>query len=39
MFFSQVATVVEFSPGQESFVKELTAIREELVKVILLYAK
>lgn len=34
----KVATVVEFSPGQESFVKELTAIREELVKVILLYA-
>ena len=34
-----MTTVVEFSPGQESFVEELTTIREDLVKVILLHAR
>ncbi|XP_050686740.1 glutamate [NMDA] receptor subunit 1-like isoform X3 [Eriocheir sinensis] len=34
----KLSTVVEFPPGQESFVRELTLIREQLVKVVLLYA-
>lgn len=34
----KVASVVEFRPGSESFVKELTAVRDQLVKVILVYA-
>lgn len=36
---TQVASVVEFRPGSESFVKELTAVRDQLVKVILVYAR
>ncbi|XP_045112784.1 glutamate [NMDA] receptor subunit 1-like isoform X2 [Portunus trituberculatus] len=34
----KVVTVMEFAPGQESFVRELTTIREELVKVVLVHA-
>ncbi|XP_047491768.1 glutamate [NMDA] receptor subunit 1-like isoform X1 [Penaeus chinensis] len=34
----KVASVVEFRPGLESFVKELSAVRDQLVKVILVYA-
>lgn len=31
--------MVEFRPGSESFVKELTTVRDQLVKVVLVYAR
>ncbi|XP_042227659.1 glutamate [NMDA] receptor subunit 1-like isoform X3 [Homarus americanus] len=34
----KLVSVIEFTTGEDSFVVELAAIREELVKVILLYA-
>nr|XP_045583308.1 glutamate [NMDA] receptor subunit 1-like [Procambarus clarkii] len=35
----KLVSVIEFAPGKESFTEELISIRQELVKVILLYAK
>nr|XP_053626985.1 glutamate [NMDA] receptor subunit 1-like [Cherax quadricarinatus] len=35
----KLVSVTEFTPGKDSFLVELSSIREELVKVILLYAQ